>query len=58
MELKEKKKLSPLEVFRREILQRDNILKNGVIRVSFNDKKYTLDERNFERKKNGVKDGK
>jgi len=58
MGLKEKKKLSPLEVLRREVLQRDNILESGTIKVSFNNKKYTLDERGFERKKNGVKNGK
>jgi len=45
-------------VFQKEILQQDNILERGIQKISFNNKTYTLDERNLERKKNGVNDGK
>jgi len=45
-------------VFEKEILQRDSILEKGIQKISFNDKTYILDERNMERNKNGVKNGK
>ncbi len=53
-----KVKQTPLEVFEKEINQSDNILdilKGSIQRVSFNDKKYILDERKIVRKKSGVK---
>jgi len=54
-------KQTPLEVFKKEVNQSDNILdilKGGIQRVSFNDKKYILDERKIVRNKNGVKNAK
>lgn len=57
MELKGKPKQTPLEVFEKEVLLRDNILNRGISKISFNEKTYTLDERNLERNKNGVKNG-
>jgi len=56
-ELKAKPRQTPLEVFEKEILQRDSILEKGIQKISFNDKTYILDERNLERKKSGVKYG-
>ena len=58
MELEGKPKQTPLEVFEKEILLRDNILSRGIQKISFNDKTYILDEKNLKRKKNGVKNGK
>ena len=58
MELEGKPKQTPLEVFEKEILLRDNILSRGIQKISFNDKTYILDERNLKRKKNGVNNGK
>jgi len=58
VELKGKPKQTPLQVFEKEILKRDSILPRGIQKISFNDKTYILDERNLERKKNGVNNGK
>ena len=54
-ELKGKPKQTPLEVFEKEITQRDSILEKGIQQISFNNKTYILDERKLERNKNGVK---
>ena len=58
MVLEGKPKQTPLEVFEKEILLRDNILSRGIQKISFNDKTYILDERKLKRKKNGVNNGK